>query len=53
MSVSVSVSMIAFHGVESIYIFIFLCPLARLCVVYVVKEVVSFPGAQSINGHGA
>ena len=43
--------MIAFHGVESIYIYIniFLCPLAGVCVVYVVKEVVSFPGAQSIN----
>ena len=47
--------MIAFYEVESIYIyiFIFLCPLARLCVVYVVKEVASFPGAQSINGRGA
>ena len=27
--------------------------LARLCVVYVVKEVASFWGAQSINGRGA
>ena len=27
--------------------------LARLCVVYVVKEVASFPGARSINGRGA
>ena len=26
--------------------------LARLCIVYVVKEVVSFPGAQSINARG-
>ena len=26
--------------------------LARLCVVYVVKEVASFPGARSINGRG-
>ena len=25
----------------------------RVCVVYVVKKVTSFPGAQSINGHGA
>ena len=24
----------------------------RVCVVYVVKEVASFSGAQSINGHG-
>ena len=27
--------------------------LARLCIVYVVKEVASFLGAQSINGRGA
>ena len=27
--------------------------LARVCVVYVVKEVMSFPGAWSINGRGA
>ena len=26
---------------------------ARVCVVYVVKEVASFRGAQSINGFGA
>ena len=26
--------------------------LTRVCVVYVVKEVTSFPGAQSINGRG-
>ena len=25
----------------------------RVCVVYVVKEVTSFQGARSINGHGA
>ena len=24
----------------------------RVCVVYVVKEVTSFPGSQSINGRG-
>ena len=47
-----AIPMIAFHSVESIYIYI-LCPLARLCVVYVVKEVASFPGARSINGRGA
>ena len=46
-----AIPMIAFHAVESIYIF--LCPLARVCVVYVVKEVASFPGARSINGCGA
>ena len=39
--------MIAFHGVKCIYFF--LCPLARVCIVYVVKEIASFPGAQSIN----
>ena len=33
--------------------YIFLCPLAQVCVVYVVKEVASFPGARSINGRGA
>ena len=27
--------------------------LAQVCVVYVVKEVASFRGAWSINGHGA
>ena len=27
--------------------------LVRVCVVYVVKEVASFRGAQSINGRGA
>ena len=25
---------------------------ARLCVLYVIKEVASFPGARSINRHG-
>ena len=40
-------ALIAFHGVESIYMF--LCPDH---VVYMVKETVSFQGAQSINGHG-
>ena len=35
-----AIPMIAFHGVESIYIF-FVCPLVRVCVVYVVKEVLS------------
>ena len=48
-----AIPMIAFHGVESIYIYFFLCSLARVCVVYVVKEVASFPGARSINGCGA
>ena len=39
------------HGFELyiyIYILLFLCPLAWVCIVYVVKEVVSFPGAWSI-----
>ena len=51
--------MIAFHGVESIYIYIYIYiyifnrPLARVCVVYVVKEVTYFRGARSINGRGA
>ena len=42
-----AIPMIVFHGVETIYIiiFIFLCSLARLCVVYVFKKVASFPGA--------
>ena len=38
------------------YIFIFLCHIATgVCVVYihVVKEVASFQGGWSINGHGA
>ena len=46
-----AIPIIAFHGVESIYIYICLWPLARLCVVYVVKEIASFPGARSINGY--
>ena len=33
----------------NVYIFIFLCPLARVCVVYVVKEVASFPGARALG----
>ena len=40
-----AIPIIAFHGVELyIYIYMFVS-LARLCVVYVVKEVASFPGA--------
>ena len=40
-----AIPMIAFHGVESIYYnYIFLRPLARVCVVYIVKEVASFGG---------
>ena len=38
-----AIPIIAFHGVESIYMFV---SLARLCIVYVVKEVASFPGAR-------
>ena len=49
-----AIPIIAFHGVESIYIYIYiLVSLARVCVVYVVKEVASFRGARSINGRGA
>ena len=40
-----AIPMIAFYGVESI----FLCPLARLCVVYVVKEVASFLGGARLG----
>ena len=48
-----AIPIIAFHGVESIYIYIYMfVSLARLCVVYVVKEVASFPGARSINRRG-
>ena len=46
-----AIPMIAFHGVESIYIYI-LVSLTRVCIAYVVKEVASFPGARSINGRG-
>ena len=35
-----------------IYIYMFVSP-TRVWVVYVVKEVTSFPGARSINGRGA
>ena len=48
-----AIPIIAFHGVESIYIYIYIymfVSLARLCIVYVVKEVASFLGARSING---
>ena len=51
-----AIPIFAFHGVESIYIYIYIymfVSLVRLCVVYVVKEVASFPGAQSITGRGA
>ena len=52
-----AIPMIAFPRVRTIYIYIFflnfLVSLTRVCVVYVVKEVASFPGARSINGRGA
>ena len=38
---------IAFHEVSCIYSCV-----TYACIVYVVKEVVSFQGAWSINGHG-
>ena len=47
-----AIPMIAFPRVRTIYIYI-LVSLMRVCVVYVVKEVASFPGARSINGRGA
>ena len=37
-----AIPMIAFPRVQTIYMFV---PLTRICVVYVVKEVTSFPGA--------
>ena len=46
-----AISMIAFPRVRTIYIYIPVSP-TRACVVYVVKEVTSFPGARSINGRG-
>ena len=46
-----AIPMIAFPWVRTIYIF--LCPLVRVCVVYVLKEVASFLGAWSINERGA
>ena len=50
-----AIPMIAFPRVRCMFIYIYniLVSLARLCVVYVVKEVASFPGARSINGRGA
>ena len=49
-----AIPMIAFPWVRTIYIIIYMFEsLARVCVVYVVKEVTSFPGARSINGRGA
>ena len=53
-----TIPMIAFTWIRCMfihiyYIFIFLCPLVRVCVVYIVKEVTSFQGgARSISGHG-
>ena len=50
-----AIPMIAFPRVRTIYIYIYIymfVSLARVCVVYVVKEVTSFPGARSINGRG-
>ena len=48
--------MIAFPRVRCMFIYIYIYMLVsptRVCVVYVVKEVTSFPGARSINGCGA
>ena len=62
-----AIPMIAFPRVRCMFIYIYTCiyiyiiyiyiymfvSLTRVCVVYVVKEVTSFPGAWSINGRGA
>ena len=51
-----AIPMIAFHGVESIYIYIYIIiyifnrPLARVCVVYVVKEVTYSGGLGQLMG---
>ena len=50
-----AIPMIAFPRVRTIYIIIYIYILVsptQVCVVYVVKEVTSFPGARSINGRG-
>ena len=48
-----AIPMIAFPRVRTIYIYIYVCGHLRVLVVYVVKEVTSFPGTRSINGRGA
>ena len=46
-----AIPIIAFHGVESIYIYIYiLVSLARVCVVYVVKEVRHSRGLGQLMG---
>ena len=52
--------MIAFPRVRCMFIYIYIIYIiimfvssTRVCVVYVVKEVTSIPGARSINGRGA
>ena len=48
------ITMIAFPRVRCMFIYYYMfVSLARACVVYLVKEVVSFWGAQSINGPSA
>ena len=44
-----AISMIAFRWVQNIYNYIYMF-VSLICVVYVVKEVTTFPGARSING---
>ena len=49
-----AIPVIAFPWVRTIYIYICMSvSLVRLCVVYIVLEVASLWGAQSINGSGA
>ena len=46
-----SIPMITFSRVETTCIYIiFLCPLAWVCVVYIVKKVASFPGLSQLMG---
>ena len=44
-----AIPIIAFPQVRCMFIYMFVSP-TRVCVVYVVKEVTSFPGARSISG---
>ena len=49
-----AILMIAFPWVRCMFIYIIymFVSLKRVCVVYEVKEVMTFPGARSINGRG-
>ena len=49
-----AIPMIAFPQIRAIYIYIiiyiFLCPLVQVCIVYVVKEVASYRGLSQLVG---